>query len=65
MKIVRTGLEQKQLQVSDSRLGYVPHTFAILSESEMALASKMLDALSELPEVNTIYDNIQLDSSTS
>lgn len=64
LKVVRTALEQHQMQVSDAKLGYIPHTFAFLTDAEMAVAGKLLEALSERPDVSAIYDNIQLQSST-
>lgn len=50
------------MQIMSSGLEFVPRTLSTLNEDHLIAASRLIDALSDYPDVVRIWDNIQGDS---
>lgn len=62
MRKVRTLLEDLGMQIMSSGLEFVPRTLATLNEDHLMAASRLIEALSDYPDVVRVWDNIQDDS---
>ena len=59
LHVVKKNLEEKSIQVSEARLGYVPKIYNPLSREELEVLSEALDELESLDFVVRVYDNAE------
>lgn len=62
LKKVRTSLEKLGLQITSAGLEFVPRNTISLDEDHLSNASNLIEALTDCPEVITVWDNIQTQS---
>nr|XP_057917937.1 translational activator of cytochrome c oxidase 1 [Doryrhamphus excisus] len=59
---VRASLQQLGLQVTSTASEFIPRTFLPLDQEQLDAASTLIEALSDVPDVVRIWDNIQVPS---
>ncbi|XP_061765481.1 translational activator of cytochrome c oxidase 1 isoform X2 [Nerophis ophidion] len=59
---VRTSLQKLGMQVTSMVSEFVPRTLLSLDEEQLEAASTLIEALSDVPDVVRIWDNIQVPS---
>lgn len=59
---VQASLEEQGMQVTSSGLEFAPRTLMSLDQDQLNVATMLIEALSDNPDVMRVWDNIQADS---
>ncbi|XP_029954821.1 translational activator of cytochrome c oxidase 1 [Salarias fasciatus] len=62
LRKVRSALEELGMQISSAGVEFVPRTLLPLDRDQLDVASSLIGALSDSPDVVRVWDNIQADS---
>lgn len=59
---VQASLEEQGMRVTSSGLEFAPRTLMSLDQDQLNVATMLIEALSDNPDVMRVWDNIQTDS---
>jgi len=60
LRAVRKALEEAEVVIDSAEVTYLPHTLLLLSEEAARKVLRLVDALEELDDVQTVYGNFDI-----